>query len=231
MGSPSSVMRAMARRGLLQPVRYKAERRQLAQAHREAFVEARAPRNLVWQADFTQFETGAESTWRLCPFGDYAIKVALACPVTLTQGVTEFLGALQGAAEALQGRPLIQNGVDPDTGEVIPLVAVTDNGSAMKSVAVACRFAAKAPLAHVRTRHRSPHTTGVVERLIESLKYECLYHHDIASGAELVDRVDAFIDEFNTVRPHQALIQTPPLTAYLQDKTLEPSPPRNERET
>lgn len=234
VGSPSSVKRAMARRGLLQPVRYQAERRQLAQARREAFVEAPVRRNRVWQADFTQFETGAEGTWRLCPVVDYATKVALACPITLTQGATDLLGALQSAvdaAEALLGRPLIQDCVDPDTGEVIPLVVVTDNGPAMKSIAVARWFAARAHLAHVRTRHRSPHTNGVVERWIESLKYERLYRHEIASGVELADRVAAFIDEYNTVRPHQALGQTPPLTAYLQDKTLKPNPPRNEQET
>ena len=51
------------------------------------------------------------------------------------------------------------------------------------------------------------------------------------SGVELADRMAAFIDEYNTVRPHQALSQTPPLTAYLQDKTLKPNPPRNEQET
>jgi transposase InsO family protein len=75
VGSASSVKRAMARRGLLQPVRYQAERRQLAQARREAFVETPVRRNRVWQGDFTQFETQAEGIWRLCPVVDYATKV------------------------------------------------------------------------------------------------------------------------------------------------------------
>ena len=57
-------------------------------------------RNRVWQADFTQFETTAEGTWQLCPVVDYATKVALACPVTATQGATYLLGALQAAVEA-----------------------------------------------------------------------------------------------------------------------------------
>ena len=84
MGSPSSVKRAMARRGLLQPVRYQAERRQFAAVRREVFVDPPARRNRVWQMDFTQFETTSEGTWRLCPVVDYATKVALACPVTAT---------------------------------------------------------------------------------------------------------------------------------------------------
>ena len=161
-------------------------------------------RNRVWQADFTQFETTTEGTWRLCPVVDYATKAALTCPLTPTEGATDRLASLQGAveaAEALLGRTLTQDCTDPDTGEIVPLVVVTDNGAAMKSVAVARWFAARAHLTHVRIRHRSPHTNGVVERWIESLKYERLYRHDIASGVELADHIAAFIGEYNTIRP------------------------------
>ena len=129
------------------------------------------------------------------------------------------------------GRPLIEDCTDPATGEIIPLVVVTDNGPAMKSAAVARWFAARSHLAHVRTRHRSPHTNGVVERWVESLKYERLYRHDIASGVELADSVADFIDEHNAVRPHQALEHRRPLDAYLDDRTLKPNPPRNEQES
>ncbi len=182
-------------------------------------MEAPVRRNRVWQADFTQFETEAEGIWRLCPVVDYATKVALACPITPTQGATDLIAALQAAvdaAEALPGCRLIEDCTDPATGEITPLVIVTDNGPAMKSVAVARWFAARAHLVHVRTRHRAPHTNGVVERWIETLKYEHLYRHDIASGVELADHVIAFIDEYNAVRPHQKLDQTPPLAAYLR---------------
>ena len=84
VGSASSVKRAMARRDLLQPVRYQAEVRQLAAARRETFVSPPVRRNRVWQADFTQFETTAEGIWRLCPVVDYATKLALACPIATT---------------------------------------------------------------------------------------------------------------------------------------------------
>ena len=234
VGSAASVKRAMARRDLLQPVRYQAERRQLAQARREAFVEAPVRRNRVWQADFSQFETQAEGIWRLCPVVDYATKVALACPITPTQGATDLIAALQAAldaAEALLGRRLIEDCADSDTGEITPLVAVGDNGPAMKSVAVARWFASQPHLAHVRTRHRAPHTNGVVERWINTLKYEHLYRHDIPTGPDLADHVTAFVDEYNTIRPYQALDQTPPLAAYLHDRTPKPNPPRNEQKT
>ena len=80
-------------------------------------------------------------------------------------------------------------------------------------------------------RHRSPHTNGVVERWIESLKYERLYREDIASGVELADSVADFINEYNTVRPHQALDHQRPLDAYLHDRTLKPNPPRKEQDS
>ena len=232
VGSPSSVKRAMARRGLLQPVRYQAERRQLAAARREVFVDPPARRNRVWQADFSTFETTSEGTWRLCGVVDYAAKIALVCPVTTTQGATDLIAALQGAietAETLLGCRLVEDCVDPATGEIVPLVVVTDNGPAMKSVAVARWFAARSHLAHVRTRHRAPWTNGVVERWFESLKYEHLYRHDIASGIDLADHVDAFTDTYNTIRPHQTLDQKRPLDAYLGARTPQPNPPKTEQ--
>ena len=174
LGSAASVHRAMARRNLLQPVRYQAERRQLAAARREVFVDPPARRNRVWQVDFSACETTGEGTWQLGGVVDYATKVALACPVSATQTATDLCAALD-AAEALTGRPLVEDCVDEETGELLPLVVVSDNGPAMKSAALTRWFAARAHVAHVRTRHRSPHTNGVVERWFETLKYERLY--------------------------------------------------------
>ncbi len=88
----------------------------------------------------------------------YATKLALACPVSTTQGATDLISALGGAAEALLGQPLVEDCTDAATGEIIPLVIVTNNGPAMKSVAVARWFAARPHLAHIRTRHRAPWT-------------------------------------------------------------------------
>ena len=129
VGSASSVRRAMARRGLLQPVRYQAERRQLAQACREVFVEPPVRRNRVWQVDFSAFETTTEGTWQLGGVVDYAAKVALACPVTVTQTAADLLAALHAAidaAEALLGCRLAEDCVDAVTGEIVPIAVVTD---------------------------------------------------------------------------------------------------------
>ena len=234
VGPGASVKRAMARRDLLQPVRYQAMRRQLARARREIFVEAPVRRNRVQQADFTWFETGAEGTWRLCPVVDYATKLVLAFPITPTHAATDLISAPQAAvdaAEVLVGGSLVADCADPATGEITPLVVVTDNRPAMKSVATARWSAARTHLAHVRTRHRAPHTNGDLERWINTLKYEHLYRHDIANSPDLADQTIGFVDEYNTIRPHQALGQTPPLAAYLNDRTLKLNPPKNEQKT
>ena len=105
------------------PIRPSAAR--LSEARRAAFTEPPTRRNRVWQADFSQFETGAEGTWQLGGVVDYVSKVVLACPVTATQTAADLCAAL-----------------DADTGELHPIAVVTDNGPAMKSTAVARWFEA-----------------------------------------------------------------------------------------
>ena len=111
LGSASSVRRAMARRGLLQPVADQAQRRRLSQARRAAFTEPPTRRNRVWQADFSQFETGAEGTWQLGGVDDYVSKVVLACAVTAAD-LCAALDAAEAEAQALLGR-LVSGGREP----------------------------------------------------------------------------------------------------------------------
>lgn len=80
--SQSSVYRALHRQGLLQPARYHAERRALAEARKKAFVEPPTRRNRVWQTDFTRIEIASGSVWWISPVVDYATKVVLAAPVS-----------------------------------------------------------------------------------------------------------------------------------------------------
>jgi transposase InsO family protein len=127
------------------------------------------------------------------------------------------------AAEILLGCPLILDCVD-DQDRLWPVVVVTDNGPAMKSAAVAAWFAQRPHFAHVRTRHRSPGTNGVIERWFQALKYERLYRHDIADGLDLEDHVEAFRYQFNHIRPHEALDWARPIEAYLPSNPTRPGP-------
>ena len=233
-GSPASVSRAMARRDLLQPVRYQAERRQLAQARREAFVEAPVRPNRVWQADFTQFETTSEGTWRLCPVVDYATKLALACPVSTTQGATDRISALQSAvqaAEALLAGHSSRGCVDGATGEVDPPGGcdrqrpghgIRRRGPLVRRPQPPRPRADPPPsAAHQRRRRTLDRDPGIRTPLPPRHRRRHRPRRPVAD----------FTDEYNTIRPHQALDQTPPLAAYLQARALKPNPPKTEQKT
>lgn len=218
--SRSSVLRALARRNLLMPVRYQAEQRQLAVARRALFVAAPTRRNRVWQTDFTEYETSRGGTWQISPVVDYATKCCLATAVSGTTAARDAIAAIEVAiaeAEQLLGRPLLDDCVDRETGELLPVTIVTDNGPAYKSSDFLHFIASRPELAHVRTRHHAPETNGVVERFNGSLKYEHLYRHEIADVLELTDETEAFRSLYNQVRPHEAIDFETPLSRYLAD--------------
>ena len=220
--SQSSVYRALHRQGLLQPARYHAERRAMAEARKKAFVTPPSRRNRVWQTDFTRIEITSGSVWWVSPVTDYATKVVLAAPVSTRIAASDALGALRAAieeAERLLGHTLLQDCVDPDTGELHPLILVTDNGPAYKSSDFARFIASRPELRHVRTRHYAPETNGVVERFNGSLKYEHLYRIEISDGQELQDEIDRYRELYNEVRPHEALDWARPLDVHLTPPT------------
>ncbi len=206
--SMSSVARALARRGLLLPQRYQAERRQLARARRAVFIDPPTRRCRVWQFDFSEFETIGGGIWRLGGVVDYFAKVSLACPTTTTQTAVDAIAAIEAArcqAETWLGYSLLEECLDPVTAELAPVAIVTDNGAAFRSAAFARYIASRPEFTHVRTRHRSPGTNGVIERFFESLKYEYLYRQEIGDGATLVAAVDCHQTIYNDVRPHEAI--------------------------
>ncbi len=105
-------------------------------------------------------------------------KVNLACPLTPTQTARDAVAKIEAAmaeAERLLGTTLLEDCVDAETGEIEPLVIVSDNGPAYRSDAFA-RFllSHNGHLVHIRTRYRSPQTNGVIERFFQSIKYEHL---------------------------------------------------------
>jgi transposase InsO family protein len=220
--SVSSVERALRRQALLQPRRYQAERRQLAQARKAVFLDPPARRNRVWQADFTEFETSRGGTWRILVVVDYATKVCLAAAVTGTSAARDAIESIELAIEEagrLLGLPLVDDCADA------PLTVVTDNGPAFKS-ADFVHFVARHPeLRHVRTRHHAPETNGVVERFNQSLKYEHLYREEIATVIGLTEQIEAYRELYNWVRPHEAIGFVAPMVRYLAEPLEEPPGP------
>jgi putative transposase len=206
--SPSSVLRALKRLDLVLPARHLRERRQLAQARKTAFAEVPIRPNRVWQMDFTEYETRCGGTWRICPVIDYWSKYALAAPVSGTATQRDAIHALEAAitsAELMLGHSMLEECTDPDTGGIVPLNVVTDNGSAFKSTAFLRFMAARPWLRHIRTRHYSPGQNGVVERFNRSLKYEHLCRLEIDDASDLMDEVATFLEIYNDIRPHEAI--------------------------
>jgi transposase InsO family protein len=216
----ATCLRILREAGLTLPIDYVAERRNLAAGRRDAFLHPPTRRNRVWQMDFFELETTGGGTWRSGDVIDYVCKLVLAGPVTATQTGPDAIASVQTAideAERLLGRPLIEDLIDPDTGEITPIFLVTDNGPCFKSSRFA-RFIDKRPeLIHIRTRRRSPQTNGVIERYHGAIKIECLWRDLPADGAEMTAMVESFRQLYNTVRPHETLAGDRPIERYLAD--------------
>ncbi|HEX2028624.1 MAG TPA: hypothetical protein VHF25_11585 [Nitriliruptorales bacterium] len=160
--SESSVERAMRRRGQLQPVNYQTERRQLAQARREAFLEPPTHRNQVWQPDFSEFETFAGGILRMAGCADYFAKHDFGWRISPTQNRHDAIAPVKLAlaeVEVLLGHSLLDDVTD-EHGVVHPVILVIDNGPAFKSVSFARFIASRSELENVRAGRKSPHTNG-----------------------------------------------------------------------
>ncbi len=224
--SQATVRRALSRRGLLQPAGYQRERRELAKARKAAFVAPPARRNRVWQTDFSELETAGGGTWQMSGVVDYVAKLALCCPVTTTKTWREAVSALEnarGVVQDLLGLSLLEDCTCPETGEIIPVIVVSDNGPCYRAVGFARYIASRPELAHVRTRHRSPGTNGVIERFYQAIKYEHLYRHEIDDGPALAEHVDGYLDTYNRQRPHEALQFALPIDRYTAVPTPNPA--------
>ena len=69
-----------------------------------------------------------------------------------------------------------------ETGEVRPVVVVTDNGGPFRSFRFEAFITGRPELRHVRTRVRSPGQNGVRERAFGSLKDERLDREQITDA-------------------------------------------------
>jgi putative transposase len=218
--SQATVLRILRRRGLILAADYQRERRQLAAERRAVFVSPPTGPNQVWQLDFSEFETVGGGTWRIAACTDYWSKLELGWHFALTANQHDAIAAIELAlaeAERLAGHPLIDDcPVDPDTGELLPVVTiVTDNGGPFRSARFAAFIARRPELGHVRTRVRTPGQNGVRERGFESLKYERLYREHVTDGLVLAAHAEDYRVEYNTIRPHEALAFNRPLDVHL----------------
>jgi putative transposase len=224
--SVSTVERAMRRRGLLQPVDYQGQRRELARARKAAFADPPSRPNQVWQLDFSEYETTTGGIWRLAGVTDYFSKYEHGWHISATCTGADAITAVQLAiaeAERLGGAPLLQLLPAHPDGRPVRIKLVTDNGGAFKGTAFARFIASRPELLHIRTRAKSPGQNGVRERAFGSLKYEHLYRHadQIATLADLYREAEHYRMTFNHARPHEALSMHRPIE-IIRDPSLHP---------
>jgi transposase InsO family protein len=232
--SDATCLRVLRDSGLVLPVDYVRERRDLAKARREAFVTIPTRRNRVWQTDFFELETSGGGTLRSGDVIDYATKLVLAGPVTATQTTRDAISAIEDARSQvhdLLGRALLDDVTNTSTGEVTPVIVVSDNGPCYKSHGFTRYIASRPELTHVRTRRRSPQTNGVIERYHGAIQIEDLWRDLPADGAEMTTRVEAFRQLYNHVRPHETLAGARPIERYLADPDDTPTTPAPTRQS
>jgi putative transposase len=214
----STVLRVLRDEGLLLEASYQRERRRLAAERKAAFCDPPTGRNQVWQFDFSEYETSRGGTWRTAGVADYWSKYEFGWHWSPTANQHDAVAGVELAiAEAtrLLGGSLLEAVTDAQSGEVTPVVLVTDNGGPFRSFRFAAFIAAHPELRHVRTRVNTPGQNGVRERAFESLKYERLYREDILDVLDLTRHAEEFRIEFNTIRPHEALSWNRPLEVHL----------------
>ena len=106
----------------------------------------------------------------------------------------------------MDGPTLLEYLTDPDTGEIVPITVVTDNGGPFRSLRFGAFITARPELRHIRTRVRTPGQNGVRGRAFQSLNYEHLYRQiddalDPSREAETF-RVDSTQSDHTKRDPH-----------------------------
>jgi putative transposase len=159
--------------------------------------------NAVWCADFKgQFATG---DGQIC------------YPLTITDGASRYLLRCQGlpAIDGVRVRPLFEATLR-EFG--LPVAIRTDNGPPFASVGLAgltplAVWFVELGIRLDRGRPGHPQDNGRHERMHRTLKAETA-HPPAATFRAQQAAFDHFRDEYNTIRPHEALGQQPPATHY-----------------
>jgi hypothetical protein len=148
------------------PVRCQAERRALAKARRATFDRPRAGATASGRPTSRSSRRPAAA-----PGGSRRRRLR----ERHADGAGRALRAQAAIAEAerLLGRPLAEDCLNEETGELHPLVIVSNNGPAYKSDRFALFIASRPELRHVHEARRAGEN-GVVGTFFESVKYEYL---------------------------------------------------------
>ena len=188
----SSVYRCLVRHGLVEVARRRRRRDDYRRWERSKAME-------LWQmdvvgrfhlADGTELHalTGVDDHSRFC-----------VCAALLARATARPVCERLEAAFAVHGVP---DQILTDNGKVFTARFGTGPGPTLFD-----RICAQNGVRHLLTAPRSPTTTGKIERFHKTWRREFVAVHDYqhASVAEAQAALDAWVVEYNTVRPHQSL--------------------------
>jgi len=151
--------------------------------------------NELWQADVTYVHIPGYGWWYAVTVIDYFSRYLLALHLSPSfDAASLIVGVEKAKAEAERIHGLL----------VRRPTLVTDNGSSFLSRRFEGHIAAS--LDHVRTRYRTPEQLGLLERFHRTLKAEEVYWHLYGSPQEAREKLDAFRQRYNEIRPHWALV-------------------------
>ncbi|MDD1779126.1 MAG: integrase core domain-containing protein [Candidatus Helarchaeota archaeon] len=173
-------------------------------ARKEYLVKPTGP-NQLFQSDFTSINIVGYPFQPLLLVMDYYSRYLLVLKLCLDMTADSFISGLEDTLEEAMKLTTLPS------EQVITLV--TDNGPAM-TASQTTHYLEMSPYFHVRSRSHHPHTTGMVERLIRTIKVEEVYLHDYRDPADAQSHLDLFRQDYNRVRQHQALKYRVPYEVY-----------------
>lgn len=167
--------------------------------------------NYLWQYDITQVKT----------------REGIAYVATLIDDCSRFVLASKDFAQDLTAADVIQLVRDAIRQWGKPQQILTDRGiqfwsdqSMEPSMFTLALY--QNGIRHITARPRHPRTCGKIERWHRTLKREWLaMQPQLATRAELRQSLDAWIEYYNTVRPHAALDYRLPVDAHLEGLYLD----------
>lgn len=213
--APSTIGEVLKRNGLVEP-----RRRRRTVAPRPTVLRQVAAPNEVWCVDYKgQFRLGDQS---------------YCYPLTMSDHYSRFIFACDAMA-AISDEAACESSADVFRKHGLPVAMRSDNGAPFASTGLAgltrlSVFWLRLGIELERIEPGHPEQNGRHERMHRTLKLETTR----PAGANLLqqqERFDRFIDEFNRVRPHEALGQKPPAAVHkpsskpFPDKLPEPSYP------
>jgi len=188
----------LKRAGLLEPKPRKKRSTHLGSAS----MKTSAP-NQIWSADYK---------------GEFRLRNGRYCyPLTISDGHSRLLLGCQGlySTELSLARPVFERVFD-NFG--IPEAIRTDNGAPFASTGL-CGLSrlnvwwTKLGIVHQRIKPGRPQQNGRHERMHRTLKAAVTRPREFDLAAQQ-ERLDAFTDEYNNIRPHRALGGVTPASLY-----------------